>query len=108
MKGKLLIAGLFVSLSSGPSIAANEIYCGEVQRTRVWAQGSDTYGIWIEYKDNPQACAGGFFIKNDADHKNIIYSTVLAAKAASQKICIQISSGNEMGNRCQVNYVMHE
>ncbi|QDO85849.1 hypothetical protein FM037_24545 [Shewanella psychropiezotolerans] len=41
---------------------AAENHCGDIQRLRVWAGGSDTYGIWVEYKTNPSQCAGGFYI----------------------------------------------
>ena len=108
MKWPIIAVGVFASLISGFSFGANANYCGEVQRTRVWANGSDTYGIWIEYKNNPESCSGGFYIKNSATNKQYVYSTVLAAKAASQEICIQVNIGNEIGNRCQLNYVMHK
>lgn len=85
-----------------------ENFCGDIQRTRVWASGSDMYGIWVEFKSNPSQCPGGFYIANDAPNKGLVYSTILAAKMAEQKICIQVFSHDfDLGNRCLLHYVYH-
>ncbi|WP_204378514.1 hypothetical protein [Agaribacterium haliotis] len=100
----LLIFLLFVSANT---IATSNKYCDEIQRLRIWAQGSDQYGIWVEYQENPAACSGGFFVKHDANNKDLLVSFLLAEKAQGNKVCIQaITDESTMINgRCRVNYV---
>lgn len=85
------------------------IACGEIQRLRTWASGSDTYGIWVEYKSNPQNCEGGFYVPHNSSNRELVFSMALAAKASNQKMCIQIGDlSSNIGNRCVINYIMHE
>jgi len=95
---------------STPAISQPSNYCGDVKRMRVWAKGSDTYGIWVEFSSNPEACPGGFYMPHTAANKQYAYSLILAAKAAKEKVCIQTypnASDWKIGSRCQINYVMH-
>lgn len=104
---KKIIAG-FCLLACSMTCFSGENYCGDIQRTRVWANGSDMYGIWIEYKNNPSQCSGGFYISKDATYKDLVYSTILAAKMASQQICIQVlNHESDLENRCRLHYVYH-
>ena len=105
------ILSIVAILSAAPLQAIEDLgtACDEIQRIRVWASGSDTYGLWIEYKSNPQNCEGGFYVPHNADNKELVFSMALAAKAANQRTCIQIGNlANTIGNRCIINYIMHE
>lgn len=99
---------LILTLFSANSFAAQN-FCGEVKRMRVWANGSDTYGVWAEFKVNPSQCPGGFYLNHNATNKQFVYSLILAAKASNQRICFQVYDVNsKVGNRCRIHYVMHE
>lgn len=107
---KVMLVLAMLSASSG-ALAQPINYCGEVERLRVWAKGSDTYGIWVEYKSNPQACLGGFFLPHVSANKDYLYSLILSAKAAKDKICIQTYPENpdwKIAGRCKINYAMHQ
>jgi len=106
---KKIITMLIVLFTVTP-VYADWIYpCGDIERMRTWANGNDTYGIWIEYKNNPSSCSGGFYVRHAATNKNLVFSMVLAAKTAGQRICIQTNPlYNMIGSRCLVNYVYHE
>jgi|GEM_PF-5914311 len=82
-------------------------YCGEIKRFRIWADGSDTYGTWVEYKKNPEQCSGGFYIKQDANSKDTVFSFLLAQQSMDKPVCIQVIHGSEIGNRCKLNYAMN-
>ncbi|MEN3157332.1 hypothetical protein ABC502_02995 [Alkalimonas sp. NCh-2] len=104
----LALAMLFVS---SDVLAQPVMACGEVERLRVWASGSDEYGIWVEYKSNPQPCPGGFFLPHAATNKDFVYSLILSAKAAGDKICIQTYPERpawKIGSRCRINYATHQ
>ena len=82
--------------------------CGDVKRLRVWANGSDKYGIWLEFENNPSACPGGFYIPHSGDNKQYVFSLALAAKAAGDKVCVQIRGlDDNIQNRCVLNYIRH-
>lgn len=102
-----IISLLLMLIISSAALAQNSMHCGEVQRMRVWANGSDLYGVWVEYKTNPQSCPGGFYMLHNANNKDLVYSLILSAKAQNERICIQTYDPNMNGNRCQLNYVMH-
>ena len=105
---KKVLIGIFLSVVSMQSFSA-EMLCGDIKRTRVWAHGGDTYGVWIEYKSNPPQCPGGFYVPHGAVNKDLVYSTVLAAKMASEAVCIQvINHDTDIANRCRLQYVMHQ
>jgi len=93
---KLILSLIFAIVASNVFAGAN--HCGDVQRMRTWANGSDTYGVWVEYKTNPQQCAGGFYLQHDVSNKELVYSTLLAAKMANQRICIQVYSYDSFVN----------
>jgi hypothetical protein len=99
---------LLLTLFSLESYAQNVLFCGEVKRIRAWANGSATYNVWIEYKNNPVSCSGGFYLRPDTQNEDLIYSLTLSAKAANQRVCIQANPVNLNGNRCLLNYIMHE
>ncbi|GAB1624097.1 hypothetical protein AAOGI_41470 [Agarivorans albus] len=84
-------------------------HCGEIKRLRTWVNGSDTYGVWVEFKANPQRCPGGFYMPQTGNNRDLVYSTVLASKMANQKICFQVHDAyGDISNRCKINYVFHE
>ncbi len=104
---------LLVLIFSIPSVSiAIEDFgttCNEIKRLRTWAGGSDSYGIWAELKTNPSECEGGFYIPHEASNKQYVFSMLLAAKASNDRMCIQIRLlSDNISNRCQINYVMHE
>ncbi|ACA85779.1 hypothetical protein [Shewanella woodyi] len=101
----ITLVGLLLVSSISQAV---ENHCGEVQRLRVWAGGSDTYGIWVEYKANPSQCPGGFYIPHGANNKDYVFSIALAAKMAKESVCIQVySHSTDIQNRCRINYIMN-
>lgn len=86
-------------------IADTAKYCDEIKRFRIWATGSDTNGIWIEYKDNPEACPGGFYLPHIADNKDYTVSFLLSEKAQGNRVCMQVITDSMISNRCKINYV---
>ncbi|MFA0812150.1 hypothetical protein [Microbulbifer epialgicus] len=108
MKYVLFIVVFLVAASSYATEALGTA-CGEIQRLRTWAEGSDTYGVWIEYKSNPENCEGGFYIPHNSNNKELVFSMALAAKASGQKMCIQFRNlENKIEDRCVINYIRHE
>ncbi len=97
----LLLSILF----STASLAGQANHCGEIKRMRTWVNGSDTYGVWVEYPSNPSNCAGGFYLPKDKNNTDKVYSFLLAAKMAKSPICIQTYE-NKISNRCAIHYVM--
>ena len=95
-------------LASSVTVADVGFFCGDIKRMRVWENGSDAYGIWIEYNTNPSQCSGGFYLANQSNNKDHVFSLALAAKSAGQRVCIQGITNQVIGNRCRVNYLMHE
>ncbi|MGP0171772.1 hypothetical protein ACSVIJ_07800 [Pseudomonas sp. NCHU5208] len=96
---------LFLALLSTSTFAELASYCGQVERFRIWAAGSDTYGIWVEYKANPGACPSGFYLPHQSDNKSYVMSFLLAEKAQGNKICMQVVSSEVLYGRCKINYV---
>lgn len=84
--------------------AETKKFCDEIQRFRIWAGGSDTYGVWVEFKNNPTDCAGGFYIKHDVSNKNIITSFLMAEKAQNHRVCVQVVTHEKIVDRCRLNY----
>lgn len=104
---RIIAIFLFVVLSEG--LLAAENHCGDIKRIRTWANGTDSYGVWVEYKSNPATCSGGFYLQHEATNKQFIFSMLLAAKHGSSPVCIQVYSHDaDIGNRCRINYVVHE
>ncbi len=102
---------IVVVLLATPSYAVEDlgIACGEIKSLRTWVEGSDTYGVWVDYKSNPVNCEAGFYIPNSSNNKSLVFSMALAAKASNQKMCIQVGNlSNNIGNRCIINYMMLE
>ena len=100
---------ILFTLLSAVSLAQSTMHCGEIKRIRTWGNGSITYNVWIEYKNNPSICSGGFYMRPNTDNENFIYSLALSAKAKNERVCIQTySSIDVIGNRCLLNYIMHE
>ena len=97
-----------LALLSLEAYAQNTLFCGEIKRMRAWANGSATYNVWIEYINNPISCAGGFYVAPDTQNEELIYSLALSAKAADKRVCIQANPVNIIGNRCLLNYIMHD
>lgn len=98
---------LFAFFSEG--LLAAENHCGDIGRLRTWAEGSDSYGVWVEFKSNPSACSGGFYLQHQVSNKQLIFSMLLAAKHANSRMCIQVySHDTDISNRCRINYVAHE
>jgi hypothetical protein len=90
-------------------MAAWENHCGDIKRIRTWVNGSDTYGVWVEFTANPPSCAGGLYLPQTGNNRDMVYSTALSAKMANQKICFQFNNSPEskISNRCRVNYIYH-
>ncbi len=92
-------------LFSSTCFAGAANYCGDIKRMRTWVNGSDTYGVWVEYSSNPSACPGGFYLPKDKNNTDKVYSFLLASKMAKSPICIQTFDSN-VASRCAINYVM--
>jgi len=103
MKKTILVLILFFSQLA---FAKNSTHCGDIERMRVWANGGDKYGVWVEYTANPANCPGGFYMKHVSDNKDLVYSFLLSAKTSKQRVCIQTAGTIMNGNRCLLNYVM--
>jgi hypothetical protein len=99
----LMLIGMafsFVSLANPITL------CGEINKMRIWVNGSDTYGVWVEYINNPSACPGGFYLPQEGNNKDKAYSFLLASKAAKSPICIQTYESAKISNRCKIHYVV--
>ncbi|MCP4493445.1 MAG: hypothetical protein GY820_39995 [Gammaproteobacteria bacterium] len=94
-----------MALTSVNVIGATAKYCNEIERFRIWATGSDTNGIWVEYKENPAACPGGFYLPHVADNKDYAFSFLLSEKAQGNKVCMQVITDIMISSRCKINYV---
>ncbi|MCG7562967.1 MULTISPECIES: hypothetical protein [Pseudoalteromonas] len=83
-------------------------HSGEIANMRTWVSGSNTYGVWVSLKNNPSICPGGFYLPHTSDNKQLVYSTLLAARLSGKNIMIQAadSSTYKIGDRCRINYVM--
>lgn len=95
---------IFILLLSMPASATVQNFCDEIRRFRIWAHGSDTYGIWVEFKANPEQCPGGFYITHASNNKDHVLSFLLAEKAQNNQVCIQAAINELNGNRCRLNY----
>jgi hypothetical protein len=80
-------------------------YCGDIKTFRIWATGSDSNGIWVEYESNPSTCPGGFYLPHQSDNKDYVVSFLLAEKAQKNRVCMQVFTSTMISNRCKVNYV---
>lgn len=96
---------LSIALVSSVSAANPVNYCGEIKRMRTWVNGTDAHGVWVEYSANPSACPGGFYLPQDGNNRDKVYSFLLASKTAKTEICIQ-TFGGLLSSRCKINYVM--
>lgn len=104
MKKALAMILLFPFCSVWASTAN---FFGDIERIRTWAGGSDTYGIWVEFEQNPTACPNGFFMLHQQDNKELVYSFLLASSFAGRRVGIQALTHEMSGGKCRVNYVMH-
>ena len=103
MKKSLIILLIIISNNAFAGWAK---HCGDIKTIRTWANGNDTYGVWVELKNNPSSCAGGFYLAQTANNRDMVYSTALASKMANQKICFQTSNtSGKISNRCKINYI---
>lgn len=104
---RIIVTFILVVLSEGLLAAGN--HCGDIRRIRTWADGTDAYGVWVEYKRNPAACPGGFYLRHQATNKEFVFSMLLAAKHANSPVCIQVySHDTDISNRCRIHYVANE
>ena len=105
MKKKFFV--ILLALVS-PIAFSVENHCGKIKTMRTWAQGSDHYGIWVEYENNPAQCPGGFYLQHEASNKQFVYSYLLAHKMSQENVCIQVySHSSDIGNRCRLHYVFN-
>lgn len=105
LKKIILVVGLMASSSA----FANYVnYCGEINKMYTWANGGDAYGVWVQLKENPSACTGGFYLSHEASNKQLVYSFLLSSKVAKLPICIQTHSTQKIANRCKINYVVDQ
>ena len=104
MKLKVIALALLIS---GPSFANYAVHCGKIETIRTWGNGNDTYGIFIEYENNPASCSRGFYLKHAGNNKTFVFSQALAAKSTDTNVCIQVYTLANIANRCQLNYFSH-
>ena len=104
MKLKVIALAL---LMSAPSFANYAVHCGKIETIRTWGNGNDTYGIFIEYENNPASCSRGFYLKHAGNNKTFVFSQALAAKSTDTNVCIQVYTLANIANRCQLNYFSH-
>ncbi len=99
----LITLGLIISF---PSFADPVTLCGEIKRMRTWVNGTDTYGVWVEYSTNPSTCPSGFFLPKEGNNKDRVYSFLLSSKVSKSPVCIQTYESAKISNRCKIHYVM--
>lgn len=103
---KISILSLFLLIFLTSAHAADWVnHCGEVKNIRTWASGSDAYGIWIEYKVNPNDCSGGFYVAHEASNKNYVFSQALTAKTTNTPVCIQTALEYKISEKCKLNSI---
>ena len=101
---RALIFVIFM-LASGIASADTAKYCDQIERFRIWANGSDTYGVWVEYGSHPETCPGGFYLPHESANKHYVMSFLLAEKAQGNTVCMQVVTTSVISGRCKVNYV---
>ncbi len=95
-------------LMSFNSLADWKVYCNNVDKIYTWTRGSDTYGVHVILDTNPATCLGGFYISQQENNRELVYSSILSAKMANAPICIQTDPEvSKISNRCRINYVMN-
>jgi hypothetical protein len=55
-------------------MAAWEGHCGDIKTIRTWVDGSDMYGVWVEFTANPPSCAGGLYLPQTGKNRDIWYT----------------------------------
>lgn len=103
MRKLIMLLGVMFTSSS---FADPVNHCGDIKRMRTWVNGSNTYGVWVEFSTNPSACSGGFFLPQEGNNRDKVYSFLLASKASKAPICIQTYESAKISNRCKIHYVM--
>ncbi|ALU42940.1 hypothetical protein [Pseudoalteromonas rubra] len=104
LKKAITLALALTTLSTTASVTNHN---GEIANMRTWVSGSNTYGVWVSLKSNPSICPGGFYLPHTSDNKQLVYSTLLAARLSGKAIMIQAAdSSYKIGDRCRINYVM--
>lgn len=96
-----------IYLMSFNVFAAWANYCGSVDKMYTWVGGGDTYGVWVLLDNNPSACPGGFYLSQQGNNRELVYSFLLSAKMAKTPICIQTNPEvTKISDRCKINYVV--
>ena len=83
-------------------------HCSKIKTIRTWSQGNDAHGVRVELQSNPSQCPYGYYIVHNANNKNLVYSSLLSAKMADQKICVQAYLKEMLANLCRLNYTYQE
>ncbi|CCN36185.1 conserved exported hypothetical protein [Vibrio nigripulchritudo SO65] len=103
---KFLIA-MVIFLTSFSSFAGFSNYCGTVDKMYTWVGGGETYGVWVMFDNNPSVCSGGFYLSQQGNNRELVYSFLLSAKMAKTPICIQTNPEvGKISSRCKINYVV--
>ena len=96
-----------IYLMSFNVFAAWSNYCGSVDKMYTWTGGGETYGVWVQLDNNPSACSGGFYLSQQGNNRELVYSFLLSAKMAKTPICIQTNPEvAKISERCKINYVV--
>ncbi|GLQ72994.1 hypothetical protein [Vibrio penaeicida] len=104
MRFSIAVVIFFMSFNS---FAGLSNYCGNIDKMYTWAGGNDTYGVWVLFDNNPSACSGGFYLSQQGNNRELVYSFLLSAKMAKTPICIQTNpESGKISARCRINYVV--
>jgi hypothetical protein len=105
----LTLIALFVFPNCLYAIGDYGTVCGNVHSIYSWANGNDSYGIWVYLETHPDECAGGFYIEHDASNKKYVFDLLFVSQINKEPICIQIGAlSDTIADRCVVNSVTLE
>jgi hypothetical protein len=103
----VLILLLLFGLSSFSYALSNyQGFSGQIDSIQVWANGTDTNGIWVSFEQNPEGCAGGFYMKHNQSNDKYVFGMLQTAKTLGKTISIQIGKVSEIiEDRCPLSGV---
>tara|TARA_Y100000588_G_C13781942_1_gene722828 strand:+ start:299 stop:646 length:348 start_codon:yes stop_codon:yes gene_type:complete len=81
---------------------------GKISTIQVWANGSDTYGIWVKLEPGaniPSGCGEVFYLQHTASNKDYVYSGLLATKMSGGSVNIQTDKRKNAAGQCRIHKV---
>ncbi|QTL35710.1 hypothetical protein [Pseudoalteromonas viridis] len=86
-------------------------YIGTIEELFVWVSGSDQNGIRVVLSKNGGGqCQKGYYLPHTSDNKELVFSTLLAARMSQQPVALQTAGGPngeylQIDGYCRINYV---